>query len=81
MTPEPLSLTEKRHIIRVRSILASGLKNLSVKSVDPLVSCNQSLLKFMFPLGLVYFAEYFINQGLVGLLVSITDLLLLADRS
>ncbi|TNM97421.1 hypothetical protein fugu_015577 [Takifugu bimaculatus] len=36
--------------------------------VDPLVSCNQSLLKFMFPLGLVYFAEYFINQGLMELL-------------
>lgn len=35
----------------------------------------------MFPLGLVYFAEYFINQGLVGLLVSISHLLLLADRS
>lgn len=47
----------------------------------PLVSCNQSLLKFMFPLGLVYFAEYFINQGLVGLIVSISHLLLLADRS
>ncbi|XP_056870155.1 battenin [Takifugu flavidus] len=43
VTPEPLSLTEKRHIIR-------------------------SLLKFMFPLGLVYFAEYFINQGLMELL-------------
>ncbi|XP_011601874.2 battenin [Takifugu rubripes] len=43
VTPEPLSLTEKRDIIR-------------------------SLLKFMFPLGLVYFAEYFINQGLMELL-------------
>uniref|UniRef100_A0A3B5K2C4 Battenin n=1 Tax=Takifugu rubripes TaxID=31033 RepID=A0A3B5K2C4_TAKRU len=28
----------------------------------------KSLLKFMFPLGLVYFAEYFINQGLMELL-------------
>lgn len=28
---------------------------------------EQGLLKFMFPLGLVYFAEYFINQGLVSL--------------
>uniref|UniRef100_A0A3B3DI59 Battenin n=1 Tax=Oryzias melastigma TaxID=30732 RepID=A0A3B3DI59_ORYME len=29
---------------------------------------EQGLLKFMFPLGLVYFAEYFINQGLMELL-------------
>uniref|UniRef100_A0A8C2GJJ5 Battenin n=1 Tax=Cyprinus carpio TaxID=7962 RepID=A0A8C2GJJ5_CYPCA len=28
----------------------------------------QGLLKFIFPLGLVYFAEYFINQGLLELL-------------
>uniref|UniRef100_A0A8C4P045 Battenin n=1 Tax=Dicentrarchus labrax TaxID=13489 RepID=A0A8C4P045_DICLA len=28
----------------------------------------QGLLKFVFPLGLVYFAEYFINQGLMELL-------------
>lgn len=28
--------------------------------------CEQGLLKFVFPLGLVYFAEYFINQGLVS---------------
>ncbi|RVE69011.1 hypothetical protein OJAV_G00073610 [Oryzias javanicus] len=28
----------------------------------------KGLLKFMFPLGLVYFAEYFINQGLLELL-------------
>lgn len=33
-TPEPLSLAEKRHIIRVRNIHTSDLKNLSVKSVD-----------------------------------------------
>lgn len=29
-------------------------------------SCEQGLLKFVLPLGLVYFAEYFINQGLVS---------------
>lgn len=28
--------------------------------------CEQGLLKFVFPLGLVYFAEYFINQGLAS---------------
>lgn len=32
-------------------------------------SCEQGLLGFVFPLGLVYFAEYFINQGLVSSLV------------
>ncbi|XP_056258375.1 battenin isoform X1 [Seriola aureovittata] len=29
---------------------------------------SRGLLKFVFPLGLVYFAEYFINQGLMELL-------------
>uniref|UniRef100_A0A665U2H8 Battenin n=1 Tax=Echeneis naucrates TaxID=173247 RepID=A0A665U2H8_ECHNA len=29
---------------------------------------EQGLLKFVFPLGVVYFAEYFINQGLMELL-------------
>uniref|UniRef100_A0A4W6E4U9 Battenin n=1 Tax=Lates calcarifer TaxID=8187 RepID=A0A4W6E4U9_LATCA len=31
-------------------------------------SCEKGLLKFVVPLGLVYFAEYFINQGLMELL-------------
>lgn len=29
-------------------------------------SCEQGLVKFILPLGLVYLAEYFINQGLVS---------------
>lgn len=69
--PGPLSFTERWHIIRVRIILASVFTICLFISVDPPVSCNQGLLKFMCPLALVYFAEYFINQGLVGSLVSI----------
>uniref|UniRef100_A0A7N8XJB8 Battenin n=1 Tax=Mastacembelus armatus TaxID=205130 RepID=A0A7N8XJB8_9TELE len=36
--------------------------------IIPLGSCDQGLLKFVIPLGVVYFAEYFINQGLMELL-------------
>lgn len=69
--PGPLGFTERWHIIRVRIILASVFTIYLFISVDPPASCNQGLLKFMCPLGVVYFAEYFINQGLVGSLVSI----------
>ncbi|VDK87641.1 unnamed protein product [Litomosoides sigmodontis] len=36
---------------------------------DKLVMAKPLILKYMFPLALVYFAEYFINQGLLELLV------------
>uniref|UniRef100_A0AAF5PFX8 Battenin n=1 Tax=Wuchereria bancrofti TaxID=6293 RepID=A0AAF5PFX8_WUCBA len=36
---------------------------------DKLILAKPLILKYMFPLALVYFAEYFINQGLLELLV------------
>ncbi|EJD73613.1 hypothetical protein, variant [Loa loa] len=36
---------------------------------DKLIIAKPLILKYMFPLALVYFAEYFINQGLLELLV------------
>lgn len=74
-----LSFTEKLHIIKVSSLFTvlqtCYLCDCIFISFD---SCEQSLLKFVLPLGLVYFAEYFINQGLVSSLVpsSITFTLL-----
>lgn len=47
-----------------------SFEDVSFQSADALDSCDQGLLKFMLPLGLVYFAEYFINQGLVGSVAS-----------
>lgn len=42
-----------------------------MESVMNKVKLLPGLMKFMIPLGLVYFFEYFINQGLVGLLLKI----------
>lgn len=72
-TTGPLTFTEKLHIIRV-SVFVTLRQTLVFKycsgyTIIPVDSWEQGLLRFVFPLGLVYFAEYFINQGLVSYLV------------
>ena len=66
----PLTFTEKLHVIKVCA-LVTLLQTLVSEYfcgyiIIPFDSCVQGLLKFVFPLALVYFAEYFINQGLVS---------------
>uniref|UniRef100_A0A8C1XKI2 Battenin n=1 Tax=Cyprinus carpio TaxID=7962 RepID=A0A8C1XKI2_CYPCA len=57
---------ERRPLIEEEELVATLFRNLSVCSYP----CDlfQGLLKFIIPLGVVYFAEYFINQGLLELL-------------
>ena len=37
-----------------------------MRNLSALVPVIQMILKFVLPLGTVYYAEYFINQGLVS---------------
>uniref|UniRef100_A0A3Q3RIN5 Battenin n=1 Tax=Mastacembelus armatus TaxID=205130 RepID=A0A3Q3RIN5_9TELE len=50
------------------SLYTNFYRHLYGYMIIPLGSCDQGLLKFVIPLGVVYFAEYFINQGLMELL-------------
>lgn len=63
----PLTFTEKLHILKVSQLHPSDV-SICVFFIGytNVFLCEQGLLKFVFPLGLVYFAEYFINQGLVS---------------
>lgn len=49
-------------------------------SLTEKLQVTKGLLKFVFPLGLVYFAEYFINQGLMELLYFPTSSLSHAEQ-
>lgn len=61
-------------------------KNTPHSNMTGPLSCTEKLqvikglLKFVFPLGLVYFAEYFINQGLMELLYFPTSALSHAEQ-
>lgn len=65
----PLTFKEKLHIIKVSAFLFTSDLGVSVCVWLHCRCCVQGLLGFVVPLGLVYFAEYFINQGMVSSLV------------
>ena len=63
------TLAMRGYIIEVSNyhLLLAPFHLMLVKSLRFLFYLHfQPLLKFMIPLSVVYFAEYFINQGLVG---------------
>ena len=70
-----LTLKMKLIITKVSLGVHGVLSLINAKRSAPRISYflylffQQSLLKFMLPLFFVYFAEYFINQGLVSSLV------------
>lgn len=73
--PAALSLADKGRIMKVSCGQGGGVSMLGggaplglggEGSLSPHPIPPQGLIRHLLPLGLVYFAEYFINQGLVS---------------